>query len=89
MDKEQCLAAFKDLAERLDIDIRYTSEGPSGLCMLRGVRVFFWNRDLDTESLVRTFVRDFRTLDLESCFVLPVIRELLGREANGPDWKTE
>ena len=80
MDEQRCLSDFKELARRMDIEIRYTAEGPSGLCTLKGTRVFFLNRNLEVHEQIQAFVRDFKTLDLEGCFVVPVIRELLGRE---------
>ena len=88
MDEMQYIEAFKELAPRLGIEIRQTSEGPSGLCTIRGEKVFFLNRNLGPDALVRLFVRDFRSLDLEDTFIMPVIRELLGREErhqNGND----
>jgi len=80
MNEERCLSEFRELARRMGIVIRYTGEGPSGLCTVKGDRIFFLNRNLEVREQIRAFVRDFRTLDLEGCFIVPVIRDLLGRE---------
>ncbi len=89
MNEQRCLGAFKELSRRLGIEIRYTVEGPTGLCTVRGERVFFLNRALDTRRQIQAFVRDFKTFDLDGCFVVPVIRELLGREQDDKNWEAD
>jgi hypothetical protein len=86
MDETICLREFKELATRLSIELRYSNEGPSGLCTVKGKRVMFINRNLDKRSQLDVFVRDFKTLDLEGFFIVPIIRKLLGMEHEGSDW---
>lgn len=86
MDETICLREFKDLAARLGIEIRYIDEGPSGLCTIKGNRVMFIDRNLDKRSQLDLFVRDFKTLDLEGFFVVPIIRKLLGMEHEESEW---
>ena len=86
MDETVCLREFKDLATRLSIEIRYIDEGPSGLCTIKGNRVMFIDRNLDKRSQLDLFVRDFKTLDLEGFFVVPIIRKLLWMEHEESDW---
>ena len=77
---------FEKLAGRLGIEIRYIDEGPSGLCAIKGNRVMFIDKNLDKRSQLDLFVRDFKTLDLEGFFVVPIIRKLLGMEHEESDW---
>ena len=80
MNESVCIREFEILAARLGIEIRYINEGPSGLCTIRGKRVMFIDKTLDNREKLDLFVRDFKILDLEGFFVVPVIRELLGME---------
>ena len=86
MDEAVCLQEFKNLATRLCIEIRYIDEGPSGLCTIKGNRVMFIDKNLDKRSQLDLFVRDFKTLDLEGFFVVPIIRKLLGMEHEESEW---
>lgn len=86
MDEAVYIREFENLAQRLGIEIRYLEDGPSGLCTVKGSRVMFINRALDKKAQLELFVRDFRTLDLEDYFVVPIIRKLLGLEGEKSDW---
>jgi hypothetical protein len=88
MDIPRCISAFKDLAQRMGIVMRYTAEGPSGLCTIKGERIFFLNRMQKPEDQLHALIRDFKTIDdIDSFFILPVIRGLMGRE-NDTDTKS-
>ncbi len=80
MDDSVTLREFERLAQRLDITIKYTREGPSGLCTVRGTRVLYIDRTLDSESRIKIFIREFTTIDLSGYYVVPLIRKLLGTE---------
>jgi len=81
MDIPRSISAFKDLAQRMGIVIRYTAEGPSGLCTIKGERFFFLNRTQTPDDQLHALIRDFRTIDdIDSYFILPVIRGLMGRD---------
>lgn len=86
MNEALCVQEFKNLAERLNIEIRYIHEGPSGLCTIKGSKVMFIDKSLDSRSQLELFVHDFKTLDLEGFFIVPVIRRLLGLESENTDW---
>ncbi len=77
MNDEVVVGEFKKLAERLGIELRYIEEGPSGLCTLKGKRIMFINKALDSSEQVELFVREFQDIDVEGIFVVPVIRRLL------------
>ncbi|MFC1538270.1 hypothetical protein ACFL6H_02510 [Candidatus Latescibacterota bacterium] len=86
MNEALCLQEFKNLAARLKIEIRYIHEGPSGLCTVKGSKVMFIDKSLDRRSQLDIFIRDFKTLDLEGFFIVPIIRRLLGLENEDSDW---
>jgi len=89
MDEELYLREFRKLAGRLDIEIRYVDGGSSGLCTVRGARIFFLDRTLDKRTQLDIFVRDFRTLDLEGYFIVPALRRILGLEEGHGDWQAD
>ncbi len=80
MEDSVTLREFERLALRLGITIKYTHEGPSGLCTVKGTRVLYIDRTLDSESRIKIFIREFTTIDLSGYYVVPLIRKLLGKE---------
>ena len=86
MDVRIIRAEFEKLAERLGIEIRFTAGGPNGLCLLKGKRVLFLDRTLDRESQIDVFVHEFRQLDLEGLYVVPVLRRLLHMPNDAESW---
>ena len=86
MEEIVIIAEFEKLAKRIGVEIRYLDGGPSGLCTVKGKRVMFIDRILDKKSQLELFVRDFKTLDLEDYFIVPVIRKLLGLDSEQSDW---
>jgi hypothetical protein len=80
VDSAVVIREFEKLARRMGIEIRYTVGGPSGLCAIKGSRILFIDRNLGESSRVELFAREFRDLDLDGMFVVPVIRSLLGRD---------
>ena len=86
MDEAVYIKEFNNLADRLGIEIRYIDDGPSGLCTVKGKRVMFIDRNLDKRTQLDLFVRDFKTLNLEGFFVVPIIRKLLSMENENSDW---
>ena len=80
MDDTVILKEFEKLARRLGFEIRYTAGGPSGLCVVKGKQILFIDRSLESTARIDMLVREFKTLDLEGMFVVPLIRRLLGDE---------
>ena len=78
MDVRLCLEEFEKLAQRLGIEIRQTTGGPSGLCTLHGERIIFIDRTLDKQSQLNVFIQEFKELNLDDVFIVPVIRKLIG-----------
>ena len=81
MDDAIVIKEFDKLAHRLGMEIRYTVVGPSGLCAVKGKQILFIDRSLDSAARIDMLTREFRTLDLEGMFVVPLIRRLLGGES--------
>ena len=86
MDEAVCIREFVKLAERLDIEIRYTADGPSGLCMVKGKLVFFIDKTLNPKTTLSLFVHEMKTLNLEGIFVVPLLRKHLGLEDETSEW---
>ena len=86
MDDSGCIREFEKLAKRMGIELRYNAEGPSGLCTVRGKQVLFIDRILGCRSKLDIYIREFRSIDLTGYFVVPVIRELLGKDQAGNGW---
>ena len=86
MDDSVTIREFELLSHRLGIEIRYIADGPSGLCTFKGRKVLFIERGLDTGSRVSLFVREFKAIDLDGIFVVPLIRKLLDLHDESQDW---
>ena len=85
MDESLCIREFTELAARLGIEIRYNNGGPSGLCTVKGTRVMFIDKNLDKHAMLELFVSEFKTLDLDGYFLVPVMRKLLEMEEGNSD----
>jgi len=85
MDYALCIREFEKLAERLGIEVRSVPGAPSGLCAVKGKHILFFDTTLDRRSVLATFIREFRSLDLEGVFVVPIIRDLLEGGDARPD----
>ena len=87
MDEDVCIREFIKLAERMSIEIRYTTDGPSGLCMVRGNRIFFIDKSMGPKTTLSLFVRDMKTIDtLKGVYIVPLLRKQLGLEDDTSDW---
>ena len=86
MNESGCIREFEKLAKRMGIELRYNAEGPSGLCTVRGKQVLFIDRSMGVRLTLDMYISEFRTVDLTGYFVVPVIRELLGKDQNGNGW---
>ena len=87
MDEDACIREFIKLAERLGIEIRYTTEGPSGLCTVRGNRIFFIDKSMDRKTTLSLFVRDMKTIALlDGVYIVPLLRKQLGMDNDTSEW---
>ena len=86
MNDAVIIAECEKLAQRLGIKIRDTEGGPCGLCTVKGERVFFFDKTLGQKEQIELFAREFKTLDLEGIFVVPVIRNLMDKDNEIAEW---
>jgi hypothetical protein len=86
MDEAHCAGEFIKLAKRLGIEIRQTTDGPSGLCTIKGKRVFFIDKSMNLKSLISLFASELKTLDtLGDVFIVPMLRKQMGIEDDTPE----
>ncbi len=82
MDDHTALILLEELADRLDIPIRYESitddlTGPGGLCRIEGKHTLLIDVKATTEERIRIMTEALRRFDLSAVYVKPALRELL------------
>ena len=82
MDDHTSLILLEELADRLDIPIRYESitddlTGPGGLCRIEGKHALLIDVKATTEERIRIMTEALRRFDLSAVYVKPALRELL------------
>ncbi len=82
MRRAQILQALEELAEKIGIEIRFEKMGTlaGGLCRIHDGRVILINKNLSEASKVELLANELATEreKMESIYILPEIRELLG-----------
>jgi len=86
MDERSLVREFENLAERLDITIRYHRDETSGLCTVRGRRVLFLDQSLPPSGMIDVYIRELKSLNLNGLYLPPVIRECLGKVDDDGAW---
>ena len=76
------LFLFEELADKLDISIRYETMddelmGPGGLCRIQGKFILVINSKATTNEKIRIMIEALRKFDLDDIYVKPALRELL------------
>ncbi|MFP4458759.1 MAG: hypothetical protein ACLFSQ_04120 [Candidatus Zixiibacteriota bacterium] len=81
MKRKKLLAKLEELANRLDIKIRYENLGQSrgGLCRLRGSHFIFINNKMSDSSKIDIISQEISNFDLSDVYLLPEIREQIGK----------
>jgi len=78
MDDELLIEQFELVAEKLRVQVRFeVLDGPGGLCSLKGEHVLFVNVDLPPAEQVEVMGSALATLDTDSVFLVPEIRDAL------------
>ena len=78
MHAETVIEHLELLAEKLGVEVRFEHvDGPGGMCQLRGAKIIFVNDDLDLDDQVLVIGSALSSLDFDSVFVVPEVRELL------------
>ena len=82
MDDVSILRELENLADELDLEIRYeTIEGSGGLCRVGDKRCLILNRSSSPNQLVRVLSLALSRFPLEDVFINPHVRELLQERA--------
>jgi len=83
MDENALLSQLEELAERLDITVRYETTledfplSRGGLCRLKDRYVIIVNKGISTAEKARTLGRALARFDLDTIYVRPVLRDFL------------
>jgi len=86
MKPQQLYEGLKLLAEKLDIEVKeqnFRTTGikvKSGLCLVRGKRLFVMNKHNNIRKKVTVLADCLREFDHDQEFVVPAIRDLLSKE---------
>ena len=83
MDDQKLLQELENLSARLGIAVRY-DEGDfkSGMCRIKSERIIIIQKKLTVERKVSALARELSTLDLNSLYILPKLRERIYNEAD-------
>ena len=87
--EEKILSQLEELANSLDIEVRYEQikkEGtffPGGICKLKGENVLIINSNAGMEDRINAIARAIASFDLSDVHMRPALREFL--EENFPD----
>jgi hypothetical protein len=83
MDENTLLNQLEELAERLDIAVRYETAledfqfSHGGLCRLKGRYVIIVNKDISTAEKARTLGQAMARFDLNTIYIRPGLRAFL------------
>ena len=83
MDENALLDQLEELAQSLQIDVRYEpikKEGsffPGGLCKIKNEHVLFINPKATQEDKIQIFVNAVRRFDLSQVYLKPGLRDLI------------
>jgi len=87
VDEPTLLHRLEELAQSLDISIRYERmEGEKasmtgGLCRIRGKHTIIINKQISLEQKVRALKRALKRFDLSRIYVKPALRDLLEKNS--------
>jgi len=78
MNYEELVAQLENLAERLDIEVRWDlRESEGGLFVLRGQKVLAVNDELPDELKAEVMATALAGMDIEDVYVLPEVRKFI------------
>ena len=90
MKPEELYDNLKQLAERLEIKVyeenlkRSGIKVKSGFCKVQGNRLFIMDKRLKTHDKVDILAEFLNTLPHEEIYIVPAVRDLLGRYSKKP-----
>ena len=83
MDESSLLGQFEELANNLNIEVRYESlkrEGsfyPGGLCTIKGENVIIINTLANPKDKVETMAKALKRFDLSQMYIRPALRDYM------------
>jgi hypothetical protein len=84
----QLLTDLETIALNLGIDIRYEKgDFEGGLCRLDDNRFIIINKTLSDKHKIRMLARELGTLDLESVYIIPALRQIIDQHLDSTTHK--
>ena len=83
MDESSLLGQFEELANTLNIEVRYEPlkrEGrfyPGGLCLIKGDYVIIINTLANAKDKVETMAKALKRFDLSQMYIRPALRDYM------------
>ena len=82
MDDHTTLSLLEELADKIDIPIRYETiedelTGPGGLCRIEGKFILIINSTATTTEKTQIMIEALRKFNLDDIYIRPALRELL------------
>jgi len=80
MHDEDLIDLLRDLAEAFGYAVRMEAlGGPGGACVLAGKKMLFIDSTAPLEMQIETFAKTLVEEDLDSIYLLPVVRDTIER----------
>ena len=78
MEEKQLLEELEKVATRFAITVRYEDgDFIGGLCRLKNENIIIINKKLTTEKRISLLAKELSTLDLDTIYILPKIRDYI------------
>ena len=83
------LSDLEALCSNLDIELRYEKgDFEGGFCKIKNDRLIIINKTFSDQQKIRLLARELGTLDLESIFIVPALREIIDNHLVNVEDKT-
>lgn len=78
MESEQLMDLFKDLAQKVEIElVNGRGDFRGGSCVVKNQQYIVVNETQPLDSRLRMLAREFGVMDLSAIFVVPALREYI------------
>ena len=78
MKDAQVLSDLERLCANLGVELRYEKgDFEGGLCRIKENRIFIINKALSDKRKIRVLARELGSLDLESVYMVPALRQII------------
>jgi len=83
MRDDEVLSGLEQLLENLGVELRYEKgDFNGGYCVLEDKPMMIINKGLDPAQRIRILATELAKMNLESVFILPALRQVIGEAAN-------